>query len=64
MTPLDLTVRPLYTHHARLRLPPILSYTGVDYCGRLVGVEGRILTPDGRVDVQGIGRLDHNFNLW
>ncbi len=61
---LDLTVTPLYSHHTRMRMPPVLSYVDVDYYEVLLNVEGTIVTKDGKLEVKGIGKFDHNFNKW
>lgn len=61
---LDLTLSPLYAHRMRLKIPPVFSYINVDYYEVLVKVVG-YLRPEGRqVSITGIGKFDHNFNLW
>jgi hypothetical protein len=61
---LELTIKPLYSHHTQMRIPPVLSYISVDYHEVLVNVTG-IATVDGhKVDIAGIGKFDHNFNRW
>ena len=61
---LDLTVSPLYSHHTRLRIPPVLSYINVDYYEVLANVEGAVLVDGQEIVVNGTGKFDHNFNLW
>ncbi len=61
---LDLTATPLYTHHTRMRMPPVLSYINVDYYELLVSVQGTVGAPGKEIAVDGIGKFDHNFNLW
>ncbi len=61
---LDLRVSPLYSHHTRMRMPPVLSYVDVDYYEALLNVEGTVITKDGKLDIKGIGKFDHNFNKW
>ncbi len=61
---LDLTVRPLYSHHTRMRVPPILSYVDIDYYEILLNVEGMVMLDGRKVGIKGIGKFDHNFNLW
>ena len=47
-----------------MRLPPILSYIAIDYYEQLVQVKGTVLVEGTRVEIDGIGKYDHNFNLW
>ncbi len=61
---LDLTISPLYSHHTQMRLPPVLSYININYYEVLVNVEGYIALEGRKVDISGIGKFDHNFNLW
>jgi hypothetical protein len=61
---LDLTISPLYSHHTRMRIPPVLSYINIDYYELLVNVEGVAMLDGRKVDISGIGKFDHNFNLW
>jgi len=61
---LDLTVSPLYSHHTRMRIPRVLSYINIDYYEVLANVEGAVWLDGHQVDIQGIGKFDHNFNLW
>jgi hypothetical protein len=61
---LDITVSPLYSHHTRLRIPPMLSYINIDYYEVLANVTGTIWLDGRQVEVNGIGKFDHNFNLW
>ncbi len=61
---LDLTVHPLYSHHTRMKIPPVLSYINIDYYEVLANVEGSVMLDGQQVAIQGIGKFDHNFNLW
>ncbi len=61
---LDLTISPLYAHHSRMRIPPIFSYINIDYYEILVNVAGNVLLDGRPVEVTGLGKFDHNFNLW
>jgi hypothetical protein len=61
---LDLQLQPLYAHHTRMRMPPLLSYINVDYCELLLQVQGVALVEGTRVEIDGLGKYDHNFNLW
>ena len=47
-----------------MRIPPILSYINVDYYEILLNVEGVVMLDGRKVEVNGIGKFDHNFNLW
>jgi hypothetical protein len=47
-----------------MRIPPILSYINIDYYEVLAKVKGRVVLEGRPVDVNGIGKFDHNFNLW
>jgi hypothetical protein len=61
---LDLMVSPVYAHHTRMKIPPLLSYINIDYYEVLANVDGVVVLDGRRVDVKGIGKFDHNFNLW
>ena len=60
----NLRATPLYTHHTEMRLPPILSYIAIDYYEQLVQVKGTATVEGARIEIDGIGKYDHNFNLW
>ncbi len=61
---LDLIISPLYCHHTQMRMPPVLSYIDIDYYEFLAHVEGTVITQGKEVDINGIGKFDHNFNRW
>jgi hypothetical protein len=61
---LELTVRPLYSHRTRMRLPPVLPYIDIEYYEVLGGVEGTAWWRGEKIGIRGIGKFDHNFNLW
>jgi hypothetical protein len=61
---LELTFRPLYSHRTRMQLPPLLPYIDLDYVEVLGAVEGTAWWRGETVGIQGIGKFDHNFNLW
>jgi hypothetical protein len=47
-----------------MRLPPLLPYIDIDYHELLLEVRGWAGPGEHRVDVRGIAKYDHNFNLW
>ncbi|MBI5034751.1 MAG: DUF2804 family protein [Chloroflexi bacterium] len=61
---LDLIATPVYYHHTRMRMPPFFSYIDIDYYESLVNVEGKVTTKGNEIAIKGIGKFDHNFNLW
>jgi hypothetical protein len=61
---LELLVSPLSFHRNVKRIPPLVPYLSIDYHELLVRVSGRTYTSRGEVDIDGIGKYDHNFNLW
>ena len=61
---LDLQVVPLYAHRTRLQYPRLLPYVSIDYYELLLQVRGLALVQGTRVEVDGIGKYDHNFNRW
>jgi hypothetical protein len=61
---LDLQVRPLYTHHSTLKLPPVLPFIDIDYYEILGAVEGTARRNGKAIPIRGIGKFDHNFNFW
>lgn len=60
---LNLRVMPLYMHHTGMRLPPLLSYIAIDYYEQLVQVNGTATVEGTRIEIDSIGKYDHNFNL-
>jgi len=61
---LELEVTPLSHHASTMRIPPLLPYVSIDYHELLVEVRGTASTGTGVVEVEGIGKYDHNFNFW
>ncbi len=61
---LDLTVSPVYSHRSRMRMPPVLPYIDIDYYEVLARVEGMAWSRGERIGFRGMGKYDHNFNLW
>ncbi|MBN2084191.1 MAG: hypothetical protein JW748_03135 [Anaerolineales bacterium] len=61
---LDLTVRPVYSHHSRMRMPPVFPYIDIDYYEVLGKVEGVAWRQGKKIEIRGMGKFDHNFNLW
>lgn len=61
---LSLDLRPVSTFHTRMRLPPVLAYIDVDYLEQMVEVQRKILVEGNPLDIQGIGKLDYNWNRW
>lgn len=61
---LDLSVRALTHDRNRMRVPPVLPYLNIDYHEMLVEVRGTALALGETVEIDAIGKYDHNFNLW
>lgn len=61
---LDLQVMPLYAHRTRIQVPPLLPYVSIDYYELLAHVRGVALVHGDRIEIDGIGKYDHNFNWW
>ncbi|MBU1671130.1 MAG: hypothetical protein KKF41_04505 [Actinobacteria bacterium] len=61
---IDLAVTVLTHHRNRMRIPPVIPYLDIDYHEMLVEVRGSAMLPGGAVEVDAIGKYDHNFNLW
>ncbi|MBN1437770.1 MAG: hypothetical protein JW929_00035 [Anaerolineales bacterium] len=61
---LELTVRPLHVHHSVMRLPPLVPSIDIDYYELLCAVEGAAWRRGETIEIRGIGKFDHNFNLW
>ncbi len=59
-----LHIQPISGNHTRLRIPPLLAYIDVDYSEQLPEVQGMALVEGERVEIQGVGKLDHNWNQW
>ncbi len=61
---LALDLRPISTHTTRMRLPPWPAYIDVDYLEQLLEVKGKALVEGQSLEIQGIGKLDYNWNRW
>jgi hypothetical protein len=61
---LALHVRPITGHFTRMRIPPFPAYIDVDYYEQLVEVEGSAWARGEQINIQGLGKLDHNWNRW
>ncbi len=61
---LRLCLRPLYGHHTRMQMPPLLAYIDVDYYEQLLEVEGTALVEGKPAAIKGVGKLDFNWNKW
>jgi hypothetical protein len=61
---IELQIHPLYTHHTRMQLPPGLPYIDIDYYEQLLQVQGWMVDEGERVQIDGVGKYDHNFNFW
>ncbi len=59
-----LELKPITAHHTRMRMPPVLAYIDVDYFEQLLEVKGKAWVEGQPVDIQGIGKLDYNWNRW
>jgi hypothetical protein len=59
-----LDLRPITSHHTRMRIPPLLAYIDVDYFEQLLEVQGTVLLEGDPLEIQGIGKLDYNWNRW
>ena len=61
---LELNIRPLAAHHSRMKIPPLLAYIDIDYYEQLLEVSGFALLAGQHVPIEGLGKLDHNWNRW
>ena len=61
---LDLCIRPLAAHHSRMKIPPLLAYIDIDYYEQLLEVEGFATVQGQRIPIEGLGKLDFNWNRW
>lgn len=61
---LSLDIVPLFTHRTRIRVPKIFPYVDVDYYEQLLRVKGRALIEGKSIPLEGIGKLDFNWNKW
>lgn len=58
---LELKVIPIYSHFTRKKFWPILN---IDYQELLLYIKGWIYHRGEEIKIDGIGKLDHNFNKW
>jgi hypothetical protein len=61
---MSLDLRPITAHHTRMRIPPLLGYIDVDYFEQLLEVQGRVVLEGQPLEIQGVGKLDYNWNRW
>ncbi len=61
---LDLRIRPITAHHTRMQIPPLIAYISTDYYEQLLEVEGTAWIKGQPVSIQGMGKLDFNWNRW
>jgi hypothetical protein len=61
---LELHIKPIYTHRTRVKLPPVLAYINIDYYEQLVEVRGAATLHGEQIQIDGMGKYDHNFNAW
>jgi hypothetical protein len=61
---LRLNLHPITAHHTRMRIPPVLAYIDVDYFEQLLEIQGTALVQGQALKIQGIGKLDYNWNRW
>jgi hypothetical protein len=47
-----------------MKIPPLLAYIDIDYYEQLLEVEGSALVDGERIPINGLGKLDHNWNRW
>ena len=58
---LEIKAIPIYSHFTRKKIWPILN---IDYQELLLYVKGWIYYRGEEIPIDGIGKLDHNFNKW
>jgi hypothetical protein len=61
---LELDIRPLAAQHSRMKIPPVLAYINIDYYEQLLEVKGFASLAGQRIPIEGLGKLDHNWNRW
>jgi hypothetical protein len=61
---LTLEIRPITAYHTRMKIQPVLAYIDVDYFEQLLEVRGKAWAEGQPLDIQGIGKLDYNWNRW
>lgn len=58
---LELTAFPIYTHFTRKKIWPLLD---IDYQEILLNIKGWVYFRGEEIKIDGIGKIDHNFNKW
>ncbi len=61
---LELEIQPLAVHHTRMQIPPLLAYIDVDYNEQLLEVKGTARVRGKEIVVNGLGKMDFNWNQW
>jgi hypothetical protein len=61
---LELHLCPLITHHSQMQIPPKIAYIDIDYYEQLLEVQGTAWIQGQTVPINGLGKLDHNWNRW
>jgi hypothetical protein len=61
---LRIEARPITGFKTRIRVPAFLPYVDVDYYEQLLEVKGRAIVEGKDVPIQGMGKLDFNWNRW
>jgi len=61
---IDLVITPLAGHHTRMGIPPLIEYIHIDYYEQLFELKGTAMVRGVTVNIDGIGKLDHNWNRW
>jgi hypothetical protein len=61
---LDLCIQPLATFHSRMQIPPKLAYIDIDYYEQLLEVQGQAWVRGQPIEINGLGKFDHNWNRW
>jgi len=59
-----LEIQPITSHHTRMQIPPVLAYVDVDYYEQMLSVRGTAWVRGQPVEIDGVGKLDHNWNRW
>jgi hypothetical protein len=47
-----------------MQIPPKVAYIDIDYYEQLLEVQGTPWVPGQAVEIDGLGKLDHNGNCW
>jgi hypothetical protein len=61
---LSLYIQPIAGHHTRIHIPPGLAYVNVNYYEQLLHVQGTAWLHGTPVEIDGVGKLDFNWNRW